>query len=78
MSRRFVLAGSLLLATAVAVPVGAAVSSPVTVVVRHDSHGVGVGTSFGHQPLVGAGTYDGNVCAGFSYEVPFCIETVQR
>ena len=80
MSRLLVVAGAAIAAGAIAAPAASVLSAqqlPVKVYLRNDSHGVGVGTAYGNQPLVGAYTYDGRVCAGMSYQVPFCINTVQ-
>ena len=50
-----------------------------TVTVDHDASdgSVGVYTAIPGQPLVGAryNTTNGELCAGFSYQVPFCLET---
>jgi len=46
-----------------------------TVTVRNDENGIGVGTGIPGQPLAGA-RYDyatGELCVGFSYQVPFCV-----
>ncbi|HVE98527.1 MAG TPA: hypothetical protein VNA12_05040 [Mycobacteriales bacterium] len=61
-----------------AAPAGAAEyaagPSPVTVTVGDDN--VAVGSGLPRQPLLGARAdlSDGYVCAGFSYQVPQCVE----
>jgi hypothetical protein len=49
-----------------------------TVTIRNDENGVGVGTAIPGQPLFGARyTYaTGELCVGFSYQVPFCVRVV--
>ena len=81
MLRRIAVAGTII--AAVGVTAGPALVSsttaaqklPVQVYTRNDQHGVGVGTALGDQPLVGVWTYDGRVCAGMSYQIPFCVQT---
>ena len=72
-----VLCGALLAAAAFAsVPAQAAEYLPKPTVNYHvDENGFGIGTGIPGQPLVGA-RYDrstGELCAGFSYQVPQCV-----
>ncbi len=76
MRARLVLAG-----TAAALCLGSASSAlaaagppPVTVHVGTENGGVQVGTGIPGQPLVGAHADNRGICAGFSYQVPFCLE----
>ena len=46
---------------------------PAHVFVSTAGGGVGVGTELGSQPLVGVQAGNGEVCVGFSLEVPFCV-----
>lgn len=50
-------------------------AGPVTVDVSTANNGVAVGTALGSQPLVGVQVGNGEVCVGFSLEVPFCAPT---
>lgn len=80
MSRVLAIAAGIVAVGAIAAPTASVLSAqqlPVQVYLRNDSHGVGVGTGYGNQPLVGVWTYDSRVCAGFSYQIPFCVDTVQ-
>ncbi len=71
-----VLSGALLAAAAfTSVPAQAAEPISEYVKVRVDGNGVGVGTGIPGQPLFGA-RYDSNtgeICVGFSYQVPQCV-----
>ena len=72
-----VLCATLLLAAASAVPAAAYEPIKIGEVVHYrvDENGVGVGTGIPGQPLVGA-RWDrntGEICAGFSYQVPQCV-----
>jgi hypothetical protein len=49
---------------------------PVTIYLS-TANGVSVGTSLGSQPLVGAWVRDGQVCVGFSEQIPVCLSSIQ-
>ena len=46
---------------------------PVGVHVYNDQHGTVVQVDIQGQPAAAAGTVDGNVCVGFSYQLPVCL-----
>lgn len=76
MRTRLVLAG-----TAVGLCLGGTASAmaaagppPVTVHIGTENGGVQVGTGIPGQPLVGAHADNRGICAGFSYQVPLCLE----
>ena len=79
-ARRFVIgalalaaAGSLFAAPAAhgaSDPIGGAV---VTVDADPSDGSVGVGTGLPGQPLLSARYQNGEVCTGFSYQMPFCV-----
>ena len=80
MSRRLVISGLAAAAIAGAVLPSFATTGPSTPVgVRVDtSNGVAVYTNIGNQPLLSASVdkNNGQICGGFSYEVPQCVAIV--
>ncbi|HEX8002764.1 MAG TPA: hypothetical protein VF519_08720 [Mycobacteriales bacterium] len=72
-----VLCGALLAAAAFAVPAQATGGPDLGpyVTVYNNEYGAGVGTGIPHQPLFGAhlNKTTGELCVGFSYQVPQCV-----
>ncbi len=70
-----VLCGALLAVAALTVPASAAQDPGISVTPHADQSGVGVSSTVNHQPFVGAyyRSSDNTVCAGMSYQIPFCV-----
>jgi hypothetical protein len=79
-SRRLVITGIAAAAVAGAVAPSLAASAPSLPVGVHvdTSNGVAVYTDVGNQPLLSASVdkNNGQICGGFSYEVPQCVAIV--
>ena len=76
MTKRVLLGLTAAAAAFAATPAQAAPDLPVQVVIEKNY--VGVRSGIGGQPLVngGANTYTGQVCVGFSLQVPVCTPAI--
>ena len=73
-----VLCGALLAIAALTVPAHAAQDPGISVTPYADENGFGVNSTVNHQPgaAVHYSSSTNTLCAGFSYQIPFCVKVI--